>query len=458
MPKLKFITLPSWVSWCVAFAICAPSVLANVSTVMFQSNMVLQREQTVPVFGDGFPDETVTVIFCGQTLTTQADSHGQWLVKLAPLPAGGPFAMTIQGSNTLSLTNVMVGEVWLCAGQSNMGYSMKKIGNETQYRCGQSGQFSRYSHCHHDAQTKCPVAKSLARGLPGIFRHRVLFWHEPVCGASRADWPDRQLQSRQPPFGTRVDPATIAADVGLAQGKSVGKWYNELVKPVIPYAIRGAIWYQGESDTDGNPQDYQSRFFSLINNYRKNWNEGEFPFLYVQLASFGEKATNAGATSHWAELRDVQTQALSLSNTAMAVTIDIGDRGFHPEDKWDVGRRLALPALSLVYGRTNILEYSGPVLSSCEQKNGVIQLHFNHTYGGLVDRDQTNLTVFAVCGADHQWHWAKSAIRQDTVELTCDQVKDPVEIRYAWADCPIATPLYNGAGLPAVPFRVKLKP
>jgi sialate O-acetylesterase len=418
--------------------------------------MVLQREQTVPVFGDASPDETVTVTFRGQTLSTRADSHGQWIVRLTPMNAGGPFAMTIQGSNTLSLTNVMVGEVWLCAGQSNMGYSMKKIGGRNVGAAGVAN---------------CPDLRITTMTRQQNARWRSL--SPAVCLESSATAyyfgtnlyaalhvPVGLIVSSSPGTSIRywVDPATLAADGALAHGKSAGKWYNELVKPVIPYAIRGAIWYQGESDVDANPQDYQSRFFSLINNYRKNWNEGDFPFLYVQIAAFGEKATNAGTASHWAELREVQAQALSLSNTAMAVTIDIGDRGFHPEDKWDVGRRLALPALGLVYGRTNILEYSGPMLASCEQKDGAIYLHFNHTYGGLVDRSHADLPGFAVCGADHQWHWAKVAIRQNTVELTCDQVKDPVEVRYAWADCPMATPLYNGAGLPAVPFRVKLKP
>lgn len=422
---------------------------------MFQSNMVLQRGMAVPVFGTASPGEEVIVTFRGQTKSTHADNDGKWLVKLDAMEAGGPFEMTIKGDNTLSFTNVMVGEVWLCAGQSNMGYSMKKIGGrnvdvaahanfpDIRIQTMTRGQSARWESmtpevCLKSSATAYYFATNLYEAL-----------HVPIG----------LIVSSSPGTSIRywVDPATIAADGKLSGQKSVGKWYNELVKPVIPYGIRGAIWYQGESDTDADPQEYKSRFISLINNYRKNWNEGDFPFLYVQIASFGERQTNASTTSGWAEIREVQTRALSVSNTAMAVTIDIGDRDYHPEDKWDVGKRLALPALRLVYGRTNISEYSGPMLRSCDEKDGKVYLHFNHAYGGLVDKDKNNLMGFTMSGTDNQWHWAKGVIEKDTVVLTCDAVKDPVKVRYAWADYPIATPLYNGAGLPAVPFQVELK-
>ncbi|HEU5397308.1 MAG TPA: sialate O-acetylesterase, partial [Verrucomicrobiae bacterium] len=206
-----------------------------------------------------------------------------------------------------------------------------------------------------------------------------------------------------------------------------------------------------------NPEEYKSRFFSLIKNYRKNWDEGDFPFLYVQIASFGPTQTNVAQASGWAPIRQTQTDALSLPHTAMAVTIDIGAVDYHPEDKWDVGKRLALPALRLVYGRTNISESSGPMLQSAVEKDGKVFLRFNHATGGLVDKDKNSLPGFAVCGVDSQWHWANGVIQQDAVVLSCDEVKKPVKVRYAWADCPIATPLYNGAGLPAVPFQVDLK-
>jgi sialate O-acetylesterase len=431
------------------------SVFADVSTVMFQDNMVLQREKPVPVFGKAAPDEEVTVEFNGQTKTTRVDGGGKWQVTLDPMNEGGPFAMTIKAKNTITLTNVMVGEVWLCAGQSNMGYSMKKIGG----RNTNAAALANSPNIHICTMTRGQPARWETLTPDVCLRSSATAYYFGTNLNSALNVPIGLIVSSSPGTSIRywVDPATIAADATLAGQKSVGKWYNELVAPVIPYGIRGTIWYQGESDTDSSAQEYESRFLSLVNNYRKNWKEGDFPFLFVQLASFGEKQTNAGAASGWAEIRDAQTQALALSNTAMAVTIDIGARDFHPENKWDVGRRLALPALRLVYGRTDISEYSGPTLQSCEKKDGAIHLHFNHTIGGLKSKNK-NLQGFAVCGADNLWHWATGTIQQDTVTLTCDAVKDPRKVRYAWADCPVATPLYNGAGLPAVPFQTELKP
>ncbi|HTR42116.1 MAG TPA: sialate O-acetylesterase [Pseudomonadales bacterium] len=431
------------------------SVLADVSTVMFQNNMVLQRRMSVPVFGTASPGEEVTVTFRGQTKTTQTGADGKWQLKLDPMEAGGPFEMIIKGRNTLSLTNVMVGEVWLCAGQSNMGYSMKKIGGQnTNAAAGANFPDIRIRTMAYRQRSQWDVLTPdvcLKSSATAYYFGTNLYRNLGV--------PVGLIVSSSPGTAIRywLDPATIAADPKLAGQKSVGKWYNELVSPVIPYGIRGAIWYQGESDVGGNAQEYRSRFQSLINHYRKNWNEGDFPFIYVQIASFGTNEPNAGAASPWAELREAQTQTLSLSNTAMAVTIDIGAVGFHPEDKWDLGKRLALPALRLVYGRTNILEYSGPVFRSGEAKDGKAYLHFDHISGGLIDKDASAFTGFALCGADGQWRWARAVIQDDTVVLACDEVKDPMQVRYAWADYPIATPLYNGAGLPAVPFEAELQ-
>jgi sialate O-acetylesterase len=423
--------------------------------VMFQSNMVLQRHMSVPVFGTASPGEEVTVTFRGQSSTTQTGADSKWLVRLNPMDAGGPFEMTIKGRNSLSLTNVMVGEVWLCAGQSNMGYSMKKIGGQnTNAAAGADFPDIRIRTMAYRQPSQWDVL------TPGVcLKSSATAYYFATNLYKNLGVPVGLIVSSSPGTAIRywLDPETIAADQKLVGQKSVGKWYNELVSPVIPYGIRGAIWYQGESDVGGNAQEYQSRFRSLINHYRKNWNEGDFPFLYVQIASFGTNEASAGVASPWAELREAQTQALSLSNTAMAVTIDIGAVGFHPEDKWDVGKRLALPALRLVYGRTNILEYSGPMFHSGEAKDGKAYLHFDHAYGGLMNKDTNGLAGFALCGADHQWHWAKAVIQDDTVVLACDGVKDPLQVRYAWADYPIATPLYNGAGLPAVPFQAELR-
>lgn len=454
------VVFPKFCQWLPVFMMIwllpGQSVFADVAAVMFQNNMVLQRGMPVPVFGTASPEEEVSVNFCGQTRSARADDGGKWLVKLDPLKAGGPFEMIIKGKNTLSLSNVMVGEVWLCAGQSNMGYSMKKIGGRNvEAAVGANFPNIRIETMKYRQPSRWEV---LTPEVCLQSSATAYYFATNLYGAMNV--PIGLIVSSSPGTSIRywVDPATIAADGKLAGQKSVGKWYNELVKPVIPYGIRGAIWYQGESDVDGNMQDYKSRFLSLINNYRKNWSEGDFPFLFVQISSFGSRQTNAGVASHWAELREVQTEALGLTNTAMAVTIDIGATGFHPEDKWDLGKRLALPALRLVYGRTDIPEYSGPMLKSWEKKDGTIYLHFTHTDGGLVEQETNNSPAFAVSNDDGQWYWATGVIQKDTVALTCPEVKNPVEVRYAWADYPMATPLYNGVGLPAVPFKIERKP
>ncbi|MGN6368806.1 MAG: sialate O-acetylesterase [Phycisphaerae bacterium] len=446
-----------WTSRCAALTgmLRVHALFADVSTVMFQDNMVLQQGMPVPVFGAAAPGEAVTVTFGDQTKSTRAGADGKWLVKLDPMTAGGPFDLTIRGSNTLSFNNVMVGEVWLCAGQSNMGYSMKKIGGRNVEEASHAnnpnirivtmmrGQTPRWETltpevCLKSSATAYYFGKELSASLK-----------EPIG----------LIVSSSPGTAIRywVDPATIAADPALAKTKSVGKWYNELVKPAIPYAIRGAIWYQGESDVDGNAEQYKTRFLSVIKNYRAAWGQGDFPFLFVQLPKFGgAKETPPGAPSQWADLRQAQAAALALPKTAMAVTIDTGDPDWHPEDKWDVGKRLSLLALRRVYHRADIPEDTGPVLVSCEEKNDTLSLQFTHADGGLVNHGKEGLSAFAVCGAEHQWHWAKGTIQNDTVLVTCDEVKDPVKVRYAWADWP-ATPLYNTAGLPAAPFEAEVK-
>lgn len=439
-----------------AVPLLAPPAFAEVSTVMFQSNMVLQRDMAVPVFGKASPGEEVTVAFRGQTKRTRAGDDGRWLVMLDPMNAGGPFEMTIQGTNALDYGNVMVGEVWLCAGQSNMGYSMKKIGG----RNVETAAKANFPNIRIQTMNRGQKSATWEAITPEVcLKSSATAYYFGTNLQAALDVPIGLIVSSSPGTSIRywVDPETIAADPKLTAQKSVGKWFNELVKPAIPYAIRGAIWYQGESDADDNAPLYKSRFFPLVKNYRKAWGQGEFPFIFAQVANFGAKQTDAGAASRWAEVRAAQTAALTLPNTAMAVTIDIGDPDYHPENKWDVGKRLALPALRLVYGRKDVAEYSGPVFKACAKKDGKVHLRFDHAAGGLVNKDGGDtLPGFSVCGTDNQWHWAKGTIVKDTVALTCNEVKNPVKVRYAWADCPIATPLYNSAGLPAVPFEASL--
>ena len=227
-----------------------------------------------------------------------------------------------------------------------------------------------------------------------------------------------------------------------------------MIAPLSPYTIRGAIWYQGESNASRAYQ-YRELFPTMIKSWWKAWRLGDFPFLFVQLANFREVKEEPGE-SDWAELREAQSMTLDLPNTGMAVIIDIGEADdIHPKNKQDVGKRLALWALANSYGKDVV--YSGPLYTSMERKGSKIVLHFDHVGGGLVAGGDKPLKGFAIAGADQKFVWADARIVGDTVVVGSESVKDPVAVRYAWADNPICN-LYNKAGLPASPFRTDAWP
>ncbi len=236
--------------------------------------------------------------------------------------------------------------------------------------------------------------------------------------------------------------------LGSGQENLPARLYNAMVAPLVPYCIKGAIWYQGESNVDRAYQ-YRKLFPTMIRDWRKAWGLGDFPFYFVQLANYMARKDQP-SDSQWAELREAQQMTLSLPYTGMAVIIDVGDaNNIHPTDKQTVGKRLALIALAHDYGQD--VEDSGPVYTSMAVEDNQIRLHFDHVDSGLVAKGGA-LTGFAVAGADRQFHWAEAEIDGRTVVVKSDEVTKPVAVRYAWADNP-ACNLYNGAGLPASPFR-----
>jgi len=222
-----------------------------------------------------------------------------------------------------------------------------------------------------------------------------------------------------------------------------------MIAPLIPYGIRGVIWYQGESNASRAYQ-YRTLFPAMIRDWRRNWGQGEFPFLFVQLANFMQTSPQP-SESAWAELREAQLMTLSLPNTGMAVIIDIGEAAdIHPKNKQDVGKRLALWALAKTYGKDIV--YSGPLYKSMEIKGGKVVLHFDHVGTGLVAKGGEPLKGFAIAGKDRKFVWADARIVGDTVVVSSPEVPEPVAVRYAWADNPVCN-LYNEQGLPASPFR-----
>jgi sialate O-acetylesterase len=225
--------------------------------------------------------------------------------------------------------------------------------------------------------------------------------------------------------------------------------FNAMIAPLVPYAIQGAVWYQGESNA-GRAYQYRKLFPTMIEDWRKAWGQGPFSFYFVQLANFTPVLPDPGE-SDWAELREAQTMTLKLQNAGMAVTIDVGDANdIHPKNKQDVGKRLALNALAKVYGKHVV--YSGPMYKSMKAKDGQIAVAFDHTDGGLVAKGGGPLKGFAVAGPDKKFVWADAVIKGNKVVVSSKQVPKPVAVRYAWANNPVCN-LFNGAGLPSSPFR-----
>ncbi len=608
--------------------------------------MVLQRNTQVKIWGWAAADEKVTVDFLGKTYATTADKAGAWEMQFSDLKAGGPFSMTITASNTITLQDILVGDVWVCSGQSNMELPMHRVQPLYEQEIADaSNAFIRYFDVpqkynfnqeqadleagHWQRTTpetvlqfsavayffardlyekyKIPIglihaslggspveswlSEEALKPFPDQYQEAQRFkdtalisqieasdnariqawykelgqqdkgnkgpqkWHHPALNT--ADWATMEVPGYWAETETgavngvvwfRKDIEVEAAEAGrparlnlgrivdadsvfvngqfvgttsyqypprwytvpagvLKAGKNTiavkiinergqggfvpdkpyqltlgnrtldltGTWqyrvgaeaknlkpqtfirwkpaglYNAMIAPLLNYSIKGVIWYQGESNT-GKPKLYQEMFPAMIQEWRKNWGQGNFPFLYVQLANY-MKTKAQPAESNWAELREVQRQALAVPNTGMAVAIDLGEwNDVHPLNKKDVGKRLSLAAQKMAYG--DKLVYSGPIYTSMQIKGNKIALTFDHTGSGLVARGG-QLKQFAIAGPDKQFVWAKAEIKGNKVIVWSDQVQNPVAVRYAWADNPEGANLYNKEGLPASPFQAE---
>jgi sialate O-acetylesterase len=635
-------------------AVDLPSVLSD--------NMVLQRNRAVPVWGSANPGEQVTVSFRDRTVSTKADADGKWRVDLPAGQAGGPFEMTVAGENTITLKNILVGEVWVCSGQSNMEMAVQSVCNASEeitqadypeirlFNVPRKASLKPLSDCeatwvacspetvkgfsavgyffgrdlYNDkkvpvgligsswggtyAETWTPREKFMTcAGLEDVktnileqekdgliyttYLEKVEAWEkvthrgDPGNQGLAKGWAKTDFQDdswKEITLPARIDeiegnenfdgtvwvrkavdvPESWAGkdlevqlgaiddfDITYFNGKQVGEtgsrtvnscwvqrkyripaaevkagrnviavrvfdnyygggfigkpeqmkllmadqpevppislagaWkyqigvqlqpinmnvykpnpplplgtpnapcalYNGMIQPLLPFAIKGALWYQGESNA-GMAKAYQTLFPAMIESWREAWGQGDFPFLFVQLANFmavQPEPSEAG----WAELREAQTMTLNTPNTGMAVIIDIGEANdIHPKNKQDVAKRLYLAARSKGYGE-NIV-YSGPLFESMAIQDGKAVLRFTHIGGGLVAKGGEPLKGFAVAGADGKFVWAQAKIEGETVLVSSDQVAEPVAVRYAWAHNPICN-LYNKEGLPASPFR-----
>ncbi|MEI8197313.1 MAG: sialate O-acetylesterase [Phycisphaerae bacterium] len=538
---------------------------ANVKMpLLFSDHMMLQRDQSIPVWGWADAGEEVTVQFGSQSAKATADAAGKWKVTLEPVAANAePQALTVTGKNQLNFADVLVGDIWVCSGQSNIEFNlggahnagtevpqakdlqlrMFKVamrtslnpeadvtvyGKQQWVACNPeyARNFSAVGYFYGRElrrDLKVPIGliaavqggtraqvwmslESIAQNRDAdpefkewlTKRHQVVaeypqhptaygpamekyekdvrrWWNEvenaPAFVAKKKAWEEenkKALEAGKPPL-PRPQPSEPrpkepeSPDGGRYSSFMVGNLYNGMIAPMMPYAIKGVIWYQGEGNSDKAKQ-YRFLFPLLIKDWRAHWGQGDFPFLFVQLPNINKAPTEpVPAHDLWPGTREAQEVALTLPHTGMAVTIDVGDPyDVHGKDKIDVGQRLALVARHLVYGEKIV--YTGPTYESMKVDGDKVRITFKNTGSGMeigvppwtpsgkIPPVAAELKGFAIAGADKKWVWAEARIVGDQVVVSSPKVTNPVAVRYGWADNPPCN-LYNKEKLPAAPFR-----
>ncbi len=496
-----------------------PGVAGGVELpTMLGNHAVLQRGEPVPVWGWGKPGEEVTVSFAGQVKRARVNEKGSWRLELDAMEAsakGRPMEVTGADGQSVKVEDVLVGEVWMASGQSNMQWALSATerakediptANDPAVRMFltdlvTAGSPQRRVGGEWNVTTPQNAGKFSAVGYYFALRLREELG-VPV-GIIRTAWggkPSEAFTSRESlamePEGTallqKLDSEMRRFDLARAQvnyEKKVEAWqkawqankaekdpkkrkklprkpqkpkppalspnrpmsiYNGMIHPWVGYAMKGAIWYQGESNA-GRAKEYETIFPLLILDWRRQWKK-ELPFYFVQLANFRAPSRKPGEASSWAELQNAQRLALRLPATGMAVINDIGDaRDIHPRNKKDVGERLALWALANDYNKKGVV-VSGPLYREFQVEDGRLRILFEHA-GGLRTRDGKAPGRFEIAGQDQVWHWAEAVIEGEAVVVSSPKVIKPVAVRYAWASNPEGANLVNGAGLPASLFR-----
>jgi sialate O-acetylesterase len=438
---------------------------------LFQDHMVLQRDMKVPIWGTADPGEMVKVTMnvdgqkTSAAATTTADDKGKWMVTLHPMTAGGPITVKVEGkANNIQLTDVLVGEVWICSGQSNMEWSLqqtrdpkdvianskndkirlfdvpKKPNATPQTELGAAStekngrEFGKWLECEpKTVPTFSGVGYFFGRKLEKDLKVPVGLINSSWGGTAAERWTSKAVMENNP-------------ELKGAKGSDL---YNGMIVPLEPFAFRGVIWYQGESNA-AKPKQYFHLMNAMIKNWRDDWKQGDFPFLTVQLAPW-EPGGN------WPELREAQLYtSLKVPNSAMAVITDGGDpaapKDIHPKDKAIVGERLALAAEALACGKK--VEFIGPQFSGVKFEGDKAILTFKHIGGGLKAKGDV-LTGFTIAGKDGKFVKGEATIMENTVVVRSPEVAQPTAVRYGWSAVPVCN-LYNAEGLPASPFRTDL--
>lgn len=493
---------------------------------LFNDSMVIQRETQAPVWGWADAGEKVSVeASWGAKAQSVADAKGKWMVKLATPKAGGPHTIQVIGSNTIELNDVLSGDVWICSGQSNMEWNVhNSINGKAEIEAANFPMIRHYDvpHLNHLNPRKdhpgtwavCSPKNVRSFTAVGYFFAREIHRDQNVpVGILSLNWGGTRIEPWIPPAGFHAVPELeeIAKQVDVMNPQSAaGKaaysaylkklkvWvkdselalnngevpadhpqrpsyegnqahqaptviYNSMIHPVVPSAIKGAIWYQGEAN-GSEGLSYQHKMQGLVKGWRSVFQQGDFPFYFVQLANFQKSdPKRAEGGDGWARVRQAQLQSLQIKNTGMACAIDVGEaKDIHPRNKQDVGRRLARWALVNDYGKKNLVA-SGPLYKSMKTQGAEAVIEFDHVGSGLMVAEKSGLAPaketqgaplkwFSIQAEAGQWYKADAKIQGDTVVVSNPQVKNPVAVRYGYTMNPEGANLYNKDGLPASPF------
>ncbi len=492
---------------------------------LFTDSMVLQRDIPAKIFGTADAGEMVTVNFDGQTKSIKADADGKWLVKLSPMDANSkPQVLKVSGAeNSLTRSDILVGDLWICTGQSNMANMLKNFKTHKDslyteladfpgsYKNDQIRLFTVPTQAV-DSETDeilesewviCDPQSALTFSATGYFFGRHLqpeigvplgLIKSAYGGTAASSWLPKEIMENSPVAKKAyLDPYAIALEdfperferfkkkskiwnetkkgqrpkppMGPKDVKRPAAMYNGMIYPLHNFAIKGAIWYQGENEANSDlVEEYKTTFPLLIKTWRDRWDQGDFPFILTQLAAFKYANPNPSDTN-WSRLREVQAKTLDcVENTGMALAIDLGlSNDIHPPFKNELGKRLAAQALKMAYGKTEVAQ--GPTFNAMKIDENKVILAFENVGAGLIAKTMETdkygkphqlsadkLSGFAVAGSNRKFYWATAKIVGDKIEVSAPEVSEPVAVRYAWADYPLCN-LYNKDGFAAAPFR-----
>lgn len=481
----------------------SPLLAAITPAPLFRDHAVLQRGQPLPVWGRAEPGERILVTFRDQQVGTTTDRDGRWIVCLEPLSASlEPAELIIAGKTTVTVRDVLVGEVWLASGQSNMARPINSLPDAGTVAAGIANDFIRHLNVALTPGTSPAESVATSGWMPATPAHAGTFsavawffsaelhrklgvpvgiinaswggstieaWTDAVTLRANAAWPAigarwQHLLANLPAIQADYDAWEQRANAALAKGEkpplprpllpfrpgtqhSPGEAFNGMVAPLQPYALGGVIWYQGESNAEHHAE-YAGLFTDLIRAWRAQWGQERLPFLYVQLPGYNNPFDATGKS--WAWLREAQARALALPDTAMAVTIDCGDpQDIHPQNKPIVGRRLARLATARVYDLPG--DWSGPQFAAAVREGRALRVTFDHVDTGLI-AERLPPQSLQLAGEDRKFYAASAVIDRHTLLVSSPEVPVPVAVRYAWSNAPVAN-LFNGAGLPVAPFR-----